>query len=340
MSPKRVLVGISGGVDSAAAALILKNQGYDVVGLYLCLGGKIDPDEAAKVADSVGIEFHTADLRERFSQEIEGYFIREYAAGRTPNPCVMCNRRIKFGEMLSLADRYGAEFLATGHYARMGIVDGRKRILRASDEKKDQSYMLYTLPQSTVDRVVLPLGELTKPEVRALAEQAGVSSAYKPDSQEICFIPTNDYPAWLAEHGVEGTPGEIVDLSGKIVGKHTGLQNYTVGQRKGLGGGFPHPVFAVKIDAENNRVVLGTNEDLMRTELKAGDVCFTDGDNSPRSFDCTAKIRYGAPLAPAKATFDGRELTVMFEKPQRAVTPGQSVVLYDGDVLLGGGVIE
>ena len=339
---KRLLLGMSGGVDSAAAAVLLLRAGYEVEGATLLLApdGAQDAADAARCAAVLGIPHRTVDLRGTFRREVMDAFAAEYRAGRTPNPCVLCNRAVKFGAMLRLALEAGFDGVATGHYARIEEAGGRF-LLRASPTEKDQSYMLYSLSQEQLGRAVLPLAELSKSEVRALAREAGLPAAQKPESQDICFVPDGDYAGFLSRFAGEPfTPGDFVDTEGNVLGRHGGLARYTVGQRKGLGA-FGRPMYVVSLDAAHNRVVVGPEGSQYRGTCTVSGVNWIPWDAPPGPLRCRAKIRYRAPAAPCTVTplADGRA-RVEFEEPQRSVTPGQSAVFYDGSLVLGGGVIE
>ena len=345
---EKVLVAMSGGVDSAVCALLLKEAGYDAVGVTMrLLSENADAErDAEAVAKKVGIPFSVVDLREAFSSCVVDRFVREYEAGRTPNPCVDCNRSIKFGALMEVADRLGCAFLATGHYARLTREGGIVCLRKAKDESKDQSYMLACLSQETLSRVLLPLGDLTKAEVRALAAAHGFVNAEKKDSQDICFIPDGDHAAFLSSYtGKEYPAGDFVGPDGRVLGKHKGLVRYTVGQRKGLGLSLPSPLFVEHLDPEKNAVFLSDEPSLMKKEITLKFVNFAahpshipfEGD----TFPCLARVRYRQKETPASATLlsDSR-LRVTFVSPVRAPAPGQTAVLYAGDEVLASGEIE
>lgn len=346
---EKILLGMSGGVDSSAAALLLKNQGFSVLGVTLRLRDDVpetadsgDAADARQVADLLGIEHRVIDLTDTFRKEVIRYFTAEYSAGRTPNPCVVCNRRIKFGAMLDLAREFGCSGVATGHYAAVeqDVASGRW-LLRRSPTAKDQSYMLYSLSQDQLSHAVFPLASYSKTEVRKLAEQAGLPVAQRPDSQEICFVPGDDYGAFLQQQkGFDPKPGNFVGLNGEILGKHRGIPFYTVGQRKGLGLSFGKPMYVTKIDAQHNEIVLGPEGSQYTSHLYVSDVNWIPWEIPPQKIPSQVKVRYQAKPAPAEITplTDGRAL-VEFSQPQRAVTPGQAAVFYDGDLVLGGGTI-
>jgi len=359
----RVIVGMSGGVDSSVAAALLVEQGYEVIGVtiktynYEEVGGNIGNEssccsleginEARRVCLQLGIPHIVVDFTEPFRRSIIDYFVAEYFHGRTPNPCVRCNRAIKWGELLRKADALGAEYIATGHYARLryDADRGRYRLFCGRDSHKDQSYALWMLPQEFLARTLFPLGELTKEEVRQEAERLGLRVAQKPESFELCFVPDNDYRRFLRQMEPERAAalqgGPILSSDGHRIGTHEGYPFYTIGQRRGLGISAPQPLYVLEILPEQNALVVGPQEKLYHWGLYAEEVNWIACDSIPaEGVPCTAKIRYKDEGATAFAWQDesGR-LWVRFEEPRRAITPGQSVVLYDGEELLGGGVI-
>jgi len=350
---KRVVVALSGGVDSSVAAALLAEQGYAVTGVMLRLWAEpgairdnlcCTPDavnRARTVADLLGIPFHLLDVRDLFRRAVVDYFITEYAAARTPNPCIPCNREVRFGTLLRWAREHGAERIATGHYARVRRVEDRYQLLRGRDPTKDQSYVLHILTQEQLAHILFPLGDLTKEEVREIARRRGLPVAEQPESQDICFLADGDYRRFLAEHAPEATrPGPILDTSGRILGEHRGLVNYTVGQRKGIGIAAPYPLYVVALDPERNALIVGTAEELGWTGCIAEGMHYISGEEPREPFHATAKIRYRhREVAVEAIPLPGRRLRVRFAEPQRDVTPGQYLVLYRGDVVLGGGVI-
>lgn len=339
---KKIAVGLSGGVDSAAAAYLLKNQGFEVLGITLRLkpGSLADKDieDAEKVAQAVGIPLEILDLRDYFRKNIIEPFGAEYLAGRTPNPCIECNKLIKFGAMLDFAKEKGCEKIATGHYASIEYING-KYMLRKTDSAKDQSYFLFRLGQEQLSMIELPLAGMEKAEIRRLAEKAGISVADKKDSQEICFVPDDDYIAFLSSEGISSPCGNIIDRQGNILGRHNGIINYTVGQRKGLGA-FGKPMFVTSLNAENNTVTIGENGAQYSSELTADRINWiADAPREP--FEADVKIRFRAKEQPALIIPCGDTFAVKFKEPQRSVTPGQSAVIYmDGYVIGGGRIID
>jgi len=354
-----VAVAMSGGVDSSVAAALLKSQGYEVIGVTMNLFslpkeacrsenlrsccGRTAQEDANRVAIALGIPHFVVDFRAEFEVSVIADFCREYRGGRTPNPCIRCNRFIKFGLLLERVKALGADFLATGHYANGGIdpASGRRLLRKGIDAAKDQSYFLYPLTQAELSRTLFPVGEYTKSRIRALAAEFRLPVAEKAESQEICFIPDDDYPRFLKERWPDAfCPGPIVDMRGKKIGTHGGIAHFTVGQRRGLGIAAPRPLYVVAIDVGKNTIVAGGNEDLYRQGLEASDVNWIseEGPAAPRA--ARARIRYKHVEAPAMITpRDSGKVLVEFEKAQRAVTPGQAVVFYDGDIVLGGGII-
>jgi tRNA-specific 2-thiouridylase len=355
MNSKHVVIAMSGGVDSSVSAALLKEQGYRVSGVSLQLYDPIpreagcriktccsldDVLDAGRVAKKLGIPFEVIDMRAVFKQLVVDYFITEYAAGRTPNPCIRCNDLIKFDLLLKKAKEMGADLLATGHYARTGDDgNGRKRLLTGLDPLKDQSYFLFTLTQAQLQQVIFPVGMLEKPEVRRVAAEFNLPVAQKHESQEICFIPDNDYVKFLEANGVTQKPGEIVTSDGTVIGLHSGLHRYTVGQRKGLGIAWKQPLHVRAIDTEKNQVVVGERNELALSSLTALRATWSIAPPATE-FRAACRIRYRHTPAPCRVVLQGETgFTVYFDSPQISVTPGQAAVLYDGEAVLGGGWI-
>ena len=348
MKTEKVAIGMSGGVDSSVAAALLKNRGYDVIGVTMLLGDndQKNVDDAKNVCKKLGIEHYTVDFREEFQKNVIDYFVEEYQNGRTPNPCVVCNRFLKFDAMLTFAKSLGTDKIATGHYAKIEYNEntGRYLLKQANSSQKDQTYALYTLTQNQLSKTVMPLGELeSKAETRKIAEELGLDVAGKSDSMEICFIPDKDYASFIEKYsGKSGEPGDFVDTEGNILGRHSGIINYTIGQRKGLGITFGKPMFVTKIDAEKNQVVLGEKGTEFSQELMAKKLNFMPFDHLTEEIEVLAKVRYSA--KPALATIipvGDDQVKVIFDTPQRAVTPGQAVVFYNKEDMsvVGGGII-
>lgn len=341
MEKETVLLGMSGGMDSACAVTVLKNAGYDVRGAVLAMHGYSDTEGALDAAAALGINLTTVNCAADFEKEVCGPFSREYAAGRTPNPCIICNERVKFAKLIAEADRQGIEKIATGHYAGIErLENGRYCVTRAKDAKKDQSYMLWRLSQETLARTVFPLYSHIKTELREDARKMGLAAADKPESQEICFIPDGDYAAYIENALKTSFPeGDITDTEGNVIGRHKGLIRYTVGQRKGIGA-YGKPMFVKKIDAENNRLILGTAGEEYESTLVADGLIFSGAEPFEGTVECEVKHRYRAPAVPCTVTVKDGIATAHLHTPARAITPGQSAVFYDGDRILFGGFIK
>lgn len=347
---------MSGGVDSSVAAYLLKEQGYDVIGVTMQIwqedkeyeereGGCCSlsaVDDARRVAQKIGIPFYVLNFRDSFKRNVIDYFVDEYIQGRTPNPCIACNKYLKFNELLQKAKGIGADYVATGHYAKIEERDGRFQLIRANDDRKDQTYALYNLTQEQLEHTLMPCGEYTKDKIREIAKEIGLDVHNKKDSEEICFIPDNNHGRYICEAAPNKVrEGNFVDKQGNVLGKHKGIVYYTIGQRKGLGLALGRPVFVTDINPVTNTVVVGPEEDIFKTDLVCKEVNLISVDELEGPMEVEAKIRYSA--KPAKATISPMEngrVKVSFEDKQRAITKGQSVVFYKDDLVVGGGIIE
>ena len=357
-APRRVAVAMSGGVDSSVAALLLHRAGWEVVGVTMKLydldesqlpAGHQgcctvdDVDDARAVCRRLGVPHYTLNMQREFRDRVMDYFVAEYRRGRTPHPCIACNDRIKFSQLFARADALGAQYIATGHYARIvQYPGGGASLLKGVDRAKDQSYVLFGMTQPQLARTMLPVGNYSKDEIRQLALDAGLITAGKPDSQDICFIPMGDYREFLRQRA-EGAPGEIIELDGAVVGTHQGIEYYTVGQRRGLGitSHRGEPRYVIRLEPAANRVVVGPESALYANEAQLSSVNYISGRPSASATPVSVKIRYKSPEAPATLhPGPGAAALIHFRQPQRAITPGQAAVFYDGDTMLGGGIIE
>lgn len=349
---RKAVVAMSGGVDSSVAAALMKQDGYDVTGIMLKLwkGAAANnesgccsldaAEDARRVAQVLDIPFYVLNFADEFSGTVIDNFKRQYSAGLTPNPCVECNRSIKFAALLDRARQYGAEILATGHYARTDQVDGRYRLLRAREHNKDQSYVLHMLGQQELELARFPVGEYSKPEIRKIAQSLDLRTANKPESQDLCFVPDGDTHSFLSEQVPEGSvPGRIITADGRRVGTHRGFAHYTVGQRKGLGIGLGVPLYVAEVRSDDNTVVVAGAGEMKVDEMQVGGVSFV-GRRPVGEFRTSVMSRYRGAEAPAEVTVSGDVATVKFDEPQSRPAPGQTAVFYDGDEVVGGGTIS
>lgn len=354
---KKVAVGMSGGVDSSVAAYLLKEQGYDVIGVTMQIWQEEDPfdlaenagccglsavDDARRVADMLGIPYYVLNFKREFKESVIDYFMEEYMHARTPNPCIACNRYVKWEALLNRAMELGCDYIATGHYARVcRLPNGRYALKKSATVRKDQTYALYNLTQPQLSKTLMPVGEYEKEEIRVMAERIGLPVAKKPDSQEICFIPDHDYASYIIkETGKTFPAGNFVDQNGNVLGQHKGIIHYTVGQRKGLGISLGTPAFVTDIRPETNEVVIGSDKDTYHDSLMGNQVNFMSVEKPEGELRVTAKIRYSHQGAPCRIKMVGEDIiSCQFEEPVRAITPGQAVVFYDGDLVAGGATI-
>lgn len=357
MEKKTVVVGMSGGVDSSVAAYLLKEQGYNVIGVTMQIWqdeeneqveenggccGLSAVDDARRVAKALDIPYYVMNFKEEFSKHVIDYFVDEYVKGRTPNPCIACNRYVKWESLLQRSLNIGADYIATGHYARVvQLENGRYALKKSATIRKDQTYALYNLTQDQLKRTLMPVGAYTKEEIRLMAEKINLRVANKPDSQEICFIPDDDYGRFIEEYsGKKFSKGNFVTTDGKVIGQHQGILHYTVGQRKGLGLSLGKPGFVIAIKPETNEVVIGDNEEVFASKVIANRLNFMSIDGFEGEMVLEAKIRYShTPASCVIRMIDAETLECTFNEPQRAITPGQALVLYDGDIVVGGGTI-
>lgn len=355
---EKVVVGMSGGVDSSVAAYLLKEQGYDVIGVTMQIWedeeqqrteenggccGLSAVDDARRVADRLEIPYYVMNFKQEFQEKVVDYFVEEYLAGRTPNPCIACNRYVKWESLLKRSMEIGADYIATGHYARIAkLPNGRFAIRNSVTARKDQTYALYNLTQFQLAHTLMPIGEYEKDQVRRIAQEAGLPVAAKPDSQDICFVPDGDYAAFLKKKAGERMPGEgdFVTRDGTVLGKHKGITHYTIGQRKGLGLSMGEPVFVSELRPKTNQVVVGEEPQVFKKELLCDHLNFMGMEDLEEPRRVWAKVRYAHKGQWCRIERQGRDLIrVEFEEPVRAITPGQAVVFYEGEYVLGGGII-
>ncbi len=341
----KAMIAMSGGVDSAVAAYMMKQQGFDCIGATMLLtdNTSTDAEDAAKIAATLGFKHYVLDLRDEFRKYVIDSFVNSYQRGDTPNPCIECNKHIKWDLMLKKAEEFGCDYLVTGHYARIEKQPSGELLLKkALDDNKDQSYVLYNMTQSVLSKVLLPLGDYSKAQIREIAEQNGFINARKKDSQDICFVPSGDYAAFIEEYtGEKLKKGNFIDKDGTVLGQHSGVLRYTIGQRKGLGIALGKPQYVCEKSVRDNTVTLSDEADLFSLELKAVDFNWISGKAPSEPLHITARARYNQKEQPAVVyPISENSAKVIFSSPQRAITSGQSVVIYSGDTVLGGGIIR
>ncbi len=338
----KALIAMSGGVDSSAAALLIKEKGYESMGAIMHLLGErnMDADAAKDVCDKIGIPFYEFDFSDEFSSCVIKSFVESYENGATPNPCIECNRSLKFGKFFEAAKELGCTHIATGHYAIIEKCGNEYILKKAKDKSKDQSYVLYSIKREILSKILLPLGEYSKDEIREIAASKGFINAHKKDSQDICFVPDGDYKKVISSLSNKTYPeGDFVNLKGDVLGRHKGIIGYTIGQRKGLGLALPEPMYVCEKDVEKNRVVLCRNDELFTKDMKVKNVNWLASDKVPDKIRAKVKIRYKHEEQPAEINFTEEGAFVTFDEPQRAISKGQAAVFYDGDTVLGGGTI-
>lgn len=342
---QKILVELSGGLDSSYAAVLLQKQGFEVIGVMMLLQEsstfEADRKVAEEVSKNIGIDFHVIDFRKEFKCEVIDYFIESYKQAKTPNPCIICNQRMKFGAVFDLAQKFDCDYIATGHYAQIKFENGLYALYHAKDKSKDQSYVLHFLNQDKLSKIIFPLGKYTKDEIRKFANEAGLPCVDKEESMDICFVENKNYPEFILQNSdYIAQPGNVIDTKGNLLGQHEGLINYTIGQRKGLGIAANEPLYVLSLNKEKNEIVLGTKEETLTNEVKVSDFSWIAGKAPAKEFKCQAKLRYRQQPRNCKATVDENNVTLLFPEGIDSVTPGQFAVLYDNKKVLGGGTIN